>query len=284
MADLLPQPDCCETPEELATYWRAYASAVECDRNQLRAQVEKANAWQPIETAPKDGTHIWAWQIGRYQYECWWKDDLHYGSYWMDDADSEPEPTYWRHLPDPPSVTPPSSIMEAAVKAAEVVEGWSNSKKAYADRLIGPSHSSTVRAPNPDYVHGRLYAYDATSQTFDEAPGKFEGDRVTILQSDFEGLMADRRELKRLRTQDEHDRPRWKHVRRGSSYTEICRAELQASRDVVAGLTMVVYRGDNGKYWVRHEDEFEDGRFEPISPDHTPHVRQAISGAPGGTF
>jgi hypothetical protein len=42
MADLLPQPDCCETTEELATYWRAYASAVERDRNQLRAQVERA--------------------------------------------------------------------------------------------------------------------------------------------------------------------------------------------------------------------------------------------------
>lgn len=164
-------------------------------------------------------------------------------------------------------------------------------------KAASPEHTSTVSPSDPDaglptyqdvrgilkqpskgehadYVHGRLYAYDATSQTFDEAPGKFEGDRVTILQSDFEGLMADRRELKQLRTQAGHNRPRWRHVRRGGSYTEICRAELQASRDVVEGLTMVVYRGDDGKCWVRHEDEFEDGRFEQIGPAHSSTERQ----------
>lgn len=68
-----------------------------------RVEPQTAGVWQPIETAPKDGTHIWAYQIDRCQYECWWKDDLHYGCYWMDDADSEPSPTHWRPLPETPS-------------------------------------------------------------------------------------------------------------------------------------------------------------------------------------
>lgn len=32
MTELLPNPDHCETPEELALYWRAYASALDRDR------------------------------------------------------------------------------------------------------------------------------------------------------------------------------------------------------------------------------------------------------------
>lgn len=56
---------------------------------------------------------------------------------------------------------------------------------------------------------------------------------------------------------------RWRHKKRGTVYEEIGRAELQMSQDMlVDGSSMVVYRGDDGKLWVRWEEEFEDGRFE----------------------
>jgi hypothetical protein len=38
---LLPQPDDIE-PESLATYWRAYASAIERERNELRDSKRRA--------------------------------------------------------------------------------------------------------------------------------------------------------------------------------------------------------------------------------------------------
>jgi hypothetical protein len=33
---------------------------------------------------------------------------------------------------------------------------------------------------------------------------------------------------------------------------------------LVDGDLMTVYRGDDGRLWVRHTEEFEDGRFEDI--------------------
>lgn len=57
---------------------------------------------------------------------------------------------------------------------------------------------------------------------------------------------------------------RWRHKVRGTIYTEIGRAELQMSRDLVEGATLVIYRGEDGKLWARQEDEFEDGRFVAI--------------------
>ena len=61
---------------------------------------------------------------------------------------------------------------------------------------------------------------------------------------------------------------RWRHVKRGTIYTEIGRGELQiATLDVVDGSAIVIYRGDDGRLWVREECEFEDGRFEDVTDD-----------------
>lgn len=76
-----------------------------------------------------------------------------------------------------------------------------------------------------------------------------------------EGMVAEPTE--RLRSPGRQ----WRRVKRGTIYTEVVRAELQiATIDVVEGSSMVVYRGEDGKLWVREETEFEDGRFEEIAP------------------
>lgn len=71
-------------------------------------------AWQPIETAPRDGRLIWAFERGRgverRQYIAWWVDcgpSRDEGQYWQDDNDSEPSPTHWMPLPTPPLPEPP---------------------------------------------------------------------------------------------------------------------------------------------------------------------------------
>jgi hypothetical protein len=59
---------------------------------------------------------------------------------------------------------------------------------------------------------------------------------------------------------------RWRHKKRGTVYTEVCMAELQAAtRQPEEGELMIVYRGEDGNVWVRAAGEFRDGRFEEIN-------------------
>jgi len=56
--------------------------------------------------------------------------------------------------------------------------------------------------------------------------------------------------------------PRYRHVKRGSTYEIISVGEDENNR----GTQLVVYRGeDDGKIWVRPADQFFDGRFEQLS-------------------
>ena len=55
---------------------------------------------------------------------------------------------------------------------------------------------------------------------------------------------------------------RYRHVKRGTVYEIVGEAELQTNADnLVDGSQMMVYRGEDGKLWCRHYDEFHDGRF-----------------------
>jgi len=72
---------------------------------------------------------------------------------------------------------------------------------------------------------------------------------------------------------------RYRHVKRGTVYEVVGRAELQVNSIALAdGATMVVYRGDDGKLWVRSEAEFMDGRFEPA--DDAGHLRTTAGAHP----
>lgn len=56
-----------------------------------------------------------------------------------------------------------------------------------------------------------------------------------------------------------------RHKKRGTTYEVIGTAELQMATDLGDGAFLTVYRGEDGKWWARQEDEFEDGRFEDVS-------------------
>lgn len=66
--------------------------------------------WQPIETAPKDGTHIllaWSYKNGTPPRvsECFWRNDMPFsqdGVWWCFHGRMFAEPTHWQPLPTPP--------------------------------------------------------------------------------------------------------------------------------------------------------------------------------------
>ena len=58
--------------------------------------------WQPIKTAPKDGTRIRLFCPDNGQWESWWVED---GEEWFADGQGfelVPYPTHWQPLPAPP--------------------------------------------------------------------------------------------------------------------------------------------------------------------------------------
>lgn len=71
----------------------------------LAALTSAPSGWRTIDSAPKDGTHILLYQPSCGQFEGWWHDAWPRAceEYWMDYADSEPEPTHWQPLPSAPS-------------------------------------------------------------------------------------------------------------------------------------------------------------------------------------
>jgi hypothetical protein len=67
------------------------------------------NEWQKIETAPKDGTKVWAYlpefdeqTVLRWVVAGNWAGWLYVDSVLNDCLDCELEPTHWMPLPEPP--------------------------------------------------------------------------------------------------------------------------------------------------------------------------------------
>jgi hypothetical protein len=69
-------------------------------------------------------------------------------------------------------------------------------------------------------------------------------------------------------------RPTHRHKKRGSEYMLLGIGKMQAERWYLPGAMeagpsvdmeeVVIYRGEDGKLWVRPREEFEDGRFEDL--------------------
>lgn len=98
-AEMLVFADTTSTADrEIPAAIRALSSPDHADAGKV-----EGDGWLPIESAPKDGTPVLAYQAGRY-FKCWLECDRYEGGYfWQDEEDSEPSPTHWRPLPSAPS-------------------------------------------------------------------------------------------------------------------------------------------------------------------------------------
>lgn len=58
---------------------------------------------------------------------------------------------------------------------------------------------------------------------------------------------------------------RVRHRKRGTCYSVVTRcALLQSAEPIGEAAVLVIYKGDDGRFWARPESEFDDGRFEPM--------------------
>ena len=71
----------------------------------MRARIaELENPWQPIETAPKDGTVIRVSDLlGRERLASWYKESKYFDGHWMLKLEKIPEITHWMPLPPVPN-------------------------------------------------------------------------------------------------------------------------------------------------------------------------------------
>ncbi len=84
---------------------RALLEPLEQRAKQAEAALAACRAqqvWQPIETAPKDGTTIYI-GVGHIGAEAHWNEK---GSYWATSGGFIDHPTHWMPLPTPPQETP----------------------------------------------------------------------------------------------------------------------------------------------------------------------------------
>ena len=84
-------------------YWKLKRQATQKAEAAAAAAWNQRSAWQPIETAPRDGTKILAIWPGKGRHRIVWFDRAR----WTDDGDhSLIDFTHWQPLPSPPPITP----------------------------------------------------------------------------------------------------------------------------------------------------------------------------------
>ena len=98
-------------PHEFTNLWREQEAAFNAVAAILDEH-ETTEQWQPIETAPKDGTHVWAFWPATYtndnaaQTETWFAPRIvREGECWQsafEEAADDNSPTYWMPLPEAP--------------------------------------------------------------------------------------------------------------------------------------------------------------------------------------
>jgi hypothetical protein len=136
---------------------------------------------------------------------------------------------------------------------ATVTGGWDQARKRQ-------EQVRNLEAERDRAVEARTEAIKIMSEMSRQAgswQGIAEGKSIVIRQ-----LEAERDRLREA----QEPTTMWRHIKRGSMYREICRAEVQAATGPICeGDTVVIYGDALGHVWARKDSEFEDGRFERVA-------------------
>jgi hypothetical protein len=63
----------------------------------------------------------------------------------------------------------------------------------------------------------------------------------------------------------------YRHKKTGGIYEKLLpMGHIQSSDPLYDMDAVAIYRGQDGKLWARKASEFQDGRFEPVTPESTP--------------
>lgn len=57
---------------------------------------------------------------------------------------------------------------------------------------------------------------------------------------------------------------RYLHKKRGTKYEIVATGRLQCGKPLHDMEKVIIYKGEDGQYWVRSEEQFFDGRFVEI--------------------
>lgn len=99
------------------TEWGDGSKIHQCSRCEVK-DLKALLAWQPIETAPKDGTEMWAYSPKWGQYKTAWRPQDCKGWGCIDSCCGYYEdlaPTHWMPLPEPPSADETRGVTPDAV-------------------------------------------------------------------------------------------------------------------------------------------------------------------------
>lgn len=126
--------------------------------------------------------------------------------------------------------------------------------------LSAPSSPSPLEYSDDDFMEPKT-CVDASPREEDLAEQLHYANGVA-------DLAMKHRDIAEAALEEERERcvRRWRHRKRGTTYTEIGRGKLQMSVEGNDDNPCVIYRADaDGSLWARPTHEFEDGRFEEIA-------------------
>lgn len=130
--------------------------------------------WRTIDSAPKDGRKMLG-LIGEDEVgTIWWHRDAYEGEWWMDEADSEPEPTHWMPMPPAPgSAAPQPPSVSSEIDWEHVAKNglakctpehtwaeWVADRNAENERLSGCLLAMAAATENVSAEALRSVAYD----------------------------------------------------------------------------------------------------------------------------